>query len=384
MTLKTLVSDKLKGVYIKGIKLASTYHNKTNQVSKPDKIVYMMSFTSNDGGLIDRLGETFGKEQVIICYTESVAMEAEAFKRKGYDSYPLSQLSPLLTKTLKVLTEARWVLCDNYFPLLAGLTFHPDCKVIQLWHANGAVKKFGWQDSKTKGRSQADQKRFEKVYACFDYYLVASEAMVRVFKDSYHGQDHQFLRFGFHRSDVFFQQHQQKSDGQQSSESILYMPTYREDNQIICDTLSALNDYGQAVGIKIIFQLHPVTRKALGTSLSYPYLSEARDVGYPQLYSQASCLITDYSSVPFDYCLAKPSGRIIFYWPDFQGYDETTGINEEVKQRYGKEAVVNETGLITALQENDSVDLVEMNLQWNTYNKGNAQEQLLTFMSDRF
>lgn len=44
------------------------------------------------------------------------------------------------------LNTAKVVITDNYFVELAGLKERKNVTCIQIWHANGALKKFGWED----------------------------------------------------------------------------------------------------------------------------------------------------------------------------------------------------------------------------------------------
>lgn len=360
----------------------SAYYQKQHRQTAPMKIAYFMSFGNNEAGLVDRLGRAFGKDQVIVCYTANQQVEAQQFEKQGYKIYSLSPSRELFKKTLKVLAQVRWVLCDNYFPLLAADMLHKDCQVIQLWHANGAVKKFGWQDPATTQRSIADQQRFAKVYQRFDYYLVGSDEMAAVFQKSYHARNDQFLPFGFHRSDMFFSVSDEEVAGTEitDDETYLYMPTYRENNHVIVDTLDRLASFARTTGKVVCYKLHPVTKNELSEMNQWPDLRMVEDASYPELYRRVTCLITDYSSVPFDYCLANPGGRLIFYWPDAETYEQAPGINETVKTCYKEEVTHNLDELVDKLSSDATVNLAVMNDHWNQYNCGTAQAQLIAFI----
>ncbi|MCI3987748.1 CDP-glycerol glycerophosphotransferase family protein, partial [Bacillus vallismortis] len=72
---------------------------------------------------------------------------------------------------------------DNYFVLTTVLASRPEIECIQVWHANGAFKRFGLKDVNTHNRSRADVSRFRKVYASFDISVVGSEHMAGIFKE---------------------------------------------------------------------------------------------------------------------------------------------------------------------------------------------------------
>lgn len=64
---------------------------------------------------------------------------------------------------------------DNYFGFLSAIQFKNEVRKLQIWHANGAIKTFGWKDYSVKHRSNRAKKRFSKVYNQFDYILSGSK-----------------------------------------------------------------------------------------------------------------------------------------------------------------------------------------------------------------
>lgn len=388
MTVKNNVNVLLKKGYMGAVTCVSSYYQKRQPAPtvKPEKIAYFMSFPANDGGLIAQLGQSFSPKNILIFYTKNCRKEAEDYKEKGFAIFPLDDVLRLFSQSLKILTTVRWVICDNYFPILSGISFHEQCEVIQIWHATGAIKKFGWEDPQTSLRQSADQDRFKKVYQRFDYYLVASDAMAAVFERSYGAKAKAILPFGCHRSDQLIDTKEKQPLSVASQRpKVLYAPTYRDDNSVIIETLEVLNQIAKEEKQRIFYQLHPVTKANIPDLGQWEYIQAssvlAENTG--DLYRNIDCLITDYSSVPFDYSLANPTGCIQFYWPDFQAYLEKTGIQESIIRTYGSTALYTPSDLINGINEQQSIDLEVFNQTWNQYNKGTAQTQLVTFIKEQ-
>ncbi|MBO1912080.1 CDP-glycerol glycerophosphotransferase family protein, partial [Microvirga sp. 3-52] len=133
---------------------------------------------------------------------------------------------------------ARHVFVDNYFAFLSVMNFKTGVECIQLWHAAGAVKRFGMEDPTFYDRTVSAQKRFKKVYARFDKVVVGSDAMIPVFKKAFNIKDEQFLKTGIPRTDFFFDEAAKSTAISEvyaaypeiaSKKVILYAPTFRRD-----------------------------------------------------------------------------------------------------------------------------------------------------------
>src|SRR5699024_2456680 len=117
---------------------------------------------------------------------------------------PITSSIGFLKQAVSILMQAKVILCDNYFPLLAGFFPHQETTIIQLWHANGAIKRFGLEDPTAMSRSKLDNVRFKQVYKRFDEYIVGSDKMGKVFQRSYGAEPRNIKALGNPRTDVYF------------------------------------------------------------------------------------------------------------------------------------------------------------------------------------
>ena len=140
-------------------------------------------------------------------------------------------------KSIYHIATAKTIFVDNYFGFLAVTTFKPEVRVIQLWHAAGAIKQFGLLDPTIKKRSKRAHNRFKAVYRRFTDVVVGSEKMVKIFKSTFDLSERQILRTGIPRTDFFFAETKKKLaknkiyqlyPSLKEKKVILYAPTFRD------------------------------------------------------------------------------------------------------------------------------------------------------------
>src|SRR5699024_4343185 len=86
------------------------------------------------------------------------------------------------------LATGKYIFIDNYHVVLAACNFRKDVTCTQLWHANGAVKYFGWRDKTIASRPDSAYKRFEKVYSRFHNFAVSSDEMAYIFGEAFNSK----------------------------------------------------------------------------------------------------------------------------------------------------------------------------------------------------
>lgn len=285
------------------------------------------------------------------------------------------------------LATAKIVFVDNYFAFLSVMNFKPNVECVQLWHAAGAVKKFGTEDPTFYNRSAAAQKRFSNVYRRFDKVIVGSDEMIPIFKTAFNLKDEQFLKTGIPRTDFFFDEDAMNVAKQdvlsafpaiKDKKVILYAPTFRR-NQL----------NGQAIALDIdkitatlgpqymlLIRMHPAVRIDNGDS----YPEGVIDVsGYPNIHHLlivTDYLISDYSSLPYEFALLnRPQ---IFYAYDLDEYEKESGFWHAYEDVVPG-PVVHSTDEIIDLIRKDDFDLKriqDFSNRWNKYSFGKSSHNL--------
>lgn len=366
--MKQKITSQLKNMYSHTVSVMS---KKKESIPLQEGVAYLMSFPNNDNGLIQAIHE---KVPVRVYYTSSCLQEAERLKEKGIQIFDLNHPVSFL-KSMKDIGCSKVVVADNYFPFLGDIAFSSEQTVFLLWHATGAIKQFGLEDQSVVSRTDTDKKRFKRVYDSFDYVFVASERMGNVFRVSYGMAAEQMLLLGFPRTDYLVNESVKKKSSSRGR-NIVYLPTYRGnepesswllDLQRVVDSLEPEDE--------LLVKLHPhvhLPEKKISQLKWVPSNMPA-----DALIEIADCLITDYSSVAFDYTLCHPEGQLIIFWPDSGHYRETTGIQLNIESDFPNKVCYDTASVIEQLQSKEIGNNEHFNRLWNTYNDGVATSRVV-------
>ncbi len=267
-------------------------------------------------------------------FTAPASMEllVKEVKRRGnrkvielYDDYQQISFLRLLRRMVVFMAyyaKAQYVvICDNFLPV-ASCKKRKGTTVIQLWHGCGAFKKFGYD---TTGDIPSYYKG--NVFQNCDIVTVSAPACVPHFQTAMRLPADAFRPFGVCRTDKFFKKKYNEAckklfakryPDALGKKIVLWAPTFRgspadpklaqyEDIQWLSDQL------GESAFV--IVKVHPLLTK------KYPY--DNCTLSTDQLLPVADLMITDYSSIFFEYCIYKKP--VIFYAPDVEEYGMQRG-----------------------------------------------------------
>jgi len=225
-----------------------------------------------------------------------------------------------------LLATAKYVLLDNVFLPSAFLAFKKPVKVVQLWHGSGTIKKFG-QDA-TKGLLHVLERRGNRTYT----HLIVNSGKIRdVFSSAFGIGKDKIYAVGSPRTDLFFSQEDINRRKEQffakfphliGKRIYLYAPTFRDED--------GAGNFGLDFGMMerflekdsvLLVKLHPwLAGKVKGWSVYERILDFS---GYHDIHTLmliSDVLITDYSSLIFEYVLLKKP--IVFFAYDLQEFKE--------------------------------------------------------------
>lgn len=237
-------------------------------------------------------------------------------------------------KEIDEFTEAcatsKVVILDEYTPQIHLIDLKPETKLIQLWHACGAFKTFGFTRlGKPKGSPQAT-----RMHRSYDYVTVSSEYCKKCHSEGFGISTDNIVPTGIARTDIFFDEEYKANFRMQffkeyptfkGKKIILFAPTFRGDLKAsarypmelfdineVCETLG--EDY--AVIIKhhpFITEEHPIPAEYSDRVIDLSASTEIND-----LLFVSDIIISDYSSLIFEASLLnKP---MLFYAYDLQAY----------------------------------------------------------------
>lgn len=383
--MKDKIISYVKTMYILLIKSM----NKRKISHKNNKIIFLLSFPSTSEYILESLYTEFG-DKLVICYTKNAKKIAINYQKKGCTVYPINNLYVLSKKIVPSIQFSRIIFCDNYFAFLAGIEFDSQTEVVQLWHANGAIKKFGVEANYTKDVSELNKQRYPDVYQKFTKYVVSSNKMKEIFSRNYQ-QSIDELPFGYSLTDLYFNKLWMQNSKKRfqklfpnTSKVLLYVPTYRETDIEIPISFRQLKEESQD-NWTIFVNPHPHDRTLkIKLNDNTDVISNFKGMSLQELLPNVDCLITDYSSVPFEYSLANPNGKIIFYCYDFEYYQQSVGLEEDFELWAPGKIVKTQNELINEINsEAVYASLNEFNHLWNEYAKGSSQKQLIEWVKQK-
>ncbi|MEM1500504.1 CDP-glycerol glycerophosphotransferase family protein [Bacillus velezensis] len=351
-------------------------------VKPKNHLTLLVSFEENAQALIRSYkahAESLSYEMTVLYTRHAVSLKKEL---EGIGSFYLNEKHPLhLLKAVLILFKSKVVITDNYFLMTSVLNRRPQTTCIQVWHANGSLKKFGLEDVTNQNRPASDISRFKKVYRSFDFVTVGSDAMADVFKKSFGIRDGQLLKTGVPLTDVYYEEHKPELKHKWPKKIILYAPTFRDyDMQSFRlpfteeQLTNALN--GEYM---LLVKLHPAVLHQISASFESELIKNVSDMRLHDLLKAADILITDYSSVPFEFALLnKP---IFFFTYDLEEYDQKRGLIDNYTSVIPGKACHDSEALLEEMTKKPfrAEEMKRFSDKWNMYSDGNSSEALLKF-----
>lgn len=261
----------------------------------------------------------------------------------GYISYFFSCI-----KQFFAINTSKLVILD-YNNFVANGFKRKGVEVLQLWHASGAIKKFGndtFRDYPING---------------YDAVIVNSETFKPYYSTAFNVNENQIYVTGIPKTDRLFDLEKIKKDREvlyrlypkiKNKKVILYAPTFRGklfhglDNMNIDLVKVAQNISDDYI---ILYKMHPLIK---GIHFEEnEKLIDCNTVSIRKLYSVTDILISDYSAIIFDFSVfEKP---MIFYCPDLEEYSQKVGLYFDYQSEMPGPICKDEKTLISVIRKND-------------------------------
>lgn len=228
------------------------------------------------------------------------------------------------------MATAATIFLDNEFMPMAYTPISKKAKVVQLWHGTGTIKRFG-QDS--------DVGEVARIAHCANqrltHLIVNSEMTKQQYSSAFNMPMERVHILGLPRTDLILNNVQMKAKRERfwqqypelkGKRCLLYAPTFR-DEQIEAPEI-ALDMDAFVKHMKedevLLLRLHPHVARNYSSESLQRYQGRVYSLsdypGVTTLLAIADCLITDYSSIVFEYCLLNK--KMIFYAYDRKQFEE--------------------------------------------------------------
>lgn len=239
---------------------------------------------------------------------------------------------------------------------------------LQTWHGT-PLKKLGY-DIIIPGPEVDARKNFYKESRNWDYLISSNGYSSKIFKRAFKF-DKEVLEYGYPINDIFFRNNDELIDSIKSGlkldndkKIILYAPTWKDDEQneswehyfnLEIDLKELYKEFGD--DYIILLKMHHLVSENL--EIDDELKDFAIDVSdwedIQELYILADILITDYSSVFFDYAHSKRP--ILFFVPDLEHYiSNVRGLYLNMKKDLPGPLIKDNDGLIDAIK---NIEVIE-------------------------
>ncbi|AVI42553.1 CDP-glycerol glycerophosphotransferase family protein [Bacillus pumilus] len=357
---------------------------------RENQVTLLVSFQENAAALIDTYQQQANmKMKLTVLYTKHASAIEKDTSHLSFRYF--HEKNPLhLIQCIYTMFKSKVVVTDNYFLMTSVLRKRPSTTCIQVWHANGALKKFGLEDASNSERSPRDIKRFKRVYASFDYIVTGSDHMREIFKSSFGVNDERFLPTGVPMTDLYYDQRRhslKRNDFPKGKKILLYAPTYRDfamDGLILPFSKEQLQTELNGDYILLV-KLHPAVKHLAKAETDDEWIFDVSDQPLYPLLRVCDVLITDYSSIVFEYALLEKP--VLFFTYDLDTYREKRGLVDRYEDIIPGKACVTQNMLLKELlhlKESDHQRQIKTFAEeWNQYSEGRSSEQLLSFIEQQ-
>ena len=269
-------------------------------------------------------------------FRDSLGCVYEELKRQGgYDfvlitrqdlslKNPIGLISFFLIKSRLLATSKYVFLNDNFMPM-GKLNFRKEAVITQLWHAEGAFKKFGLHIPQPEALRKNEIAGNKKL----TYVVCSGEGVRDIYAGAFGVKKEQVLPLGAPRADFLFDKENEKKAKQrlyglypeaEGKRVVLYAPTFRDNGERNKDILKEFDTEKFTAllgeGYFLLVRLHPQVHPEVGQLKNAADVTQYPDVRELVLFSDI--LITDYSSICMDFSLL--SKKTVFFAYDLEEY----------------------------------------------------------------
>ncbi|GES32224.1 hypothetical protein San01_47110 [Streptomyces angustmyceticus] len=234
---------------------------------------------------------------------------------------------------LKALAQAEFWVDNQSYPL--KLTKRPETTYLQTWHGS-ALKNMGFDQPALKAQTRRQQEEQQRSLDRFDRFLIRSEHDVRTLAKAFRLKPETLLRVGYPRNDALVRARERETAlgkrerGALAAELgipadktvLLYAPTFRKAGgrhgrfALPFDVERFADRFGDRY--VLLVRSHYLNHVVLPPTVEGRVIDVSAHHDVTPLLELADGLITDYSSVMFDYALLDRP--LVFFTYDYDEY----------------------------------------------------------------
>ncbi|MFD9816025.1 CDP-glycerol glycerophosphotransferase family protein [Streptomyces sp. NPDC059080] len=302
---------------------------------------------------------------------------------------------------LRALAQAEFWIDNQGYPL--KLTKRPETTYVQTWHGS-ALKRMGFDEPRLRLQPRAAKDEYQQALDRFDHFLIRSEHDERTLARAFRLRPEVLLRTGYPRNDALVAARRaEEASGTRTrgplaaalgipadKTVLLYAPTFRAtpNGQVKGFELPFdVDEFAARFGDRyvLLIRSHYLNHVVLPPSVRGTVIDVTGHHDITPLMELADGLITDYSSVMFDYALLDRP--MVFYAHDYDEYaNEARGTYFDLKATAPGPFAKTEDELFDALDRLKSADAEHREARqrftatYGEYDRGDAARRVV----DRF
>lgn len=300
---------------------------------------------------------------------------------------------------LRALAQAEFWIDNQGFPLKLGK--RPETTYIQTWHGS-ALKRMGFDEPRYRVMPENEQQAYQKAIDRFDHFVVRGAHDERTLARAYRLPEEKLLRTGYPRNDALVRARgaaeldpaarelAERLDIRRDRPVVLYAPTFRaQENgkvrqfEFPFDVEEFADRFGDR--FTLLIRTHYLNNVSLPPSVAGRVVNVSDEPDITPVLLLSDALITDYSSVMFDYSLLQRP--MVFYTYDWEEYVENSrGTYFDLSEQAPGPLVRTAEELFDVLSDLDGIAsgyegrLKEFMTQYGEYDRGDAAARIV----DRF
>lgn len=233
----------------------------------------------------------------------------------------------MLGKQMYLFATSKVVILDGYCILASVLNHKRELKIVQMWHAMGALKRFGYAAIGTEEGKDPEVARILCMHRNYDYVVCSCKECTCYYEEAFHVSKSKIVTMTLPRVDLLTDV-QLKALVQnriyhvfpnlRKKKNILYVPTFRVHEEM-SEKIKELIEQVDTTKYNLIVKLHPLTKESvdLGESI------ECEGFSALELLDVADYVISDYSAFIFEVAAAEKP--LFLYTYDLERYIEQRG-----------------------------------------------------------
>ncbi|HBZ6635476.1 CDP-glycerol--glycerophosphate glycerophosphotransferase [Clostridium botulinum] len=346
---------------------------------KEGKIILINGHSNKINGNIKMISDEIKKQNIkydVIIYTKE-DIEVKSTKLLKY------------IRAIYNIFTSKLIITNDYISLFSKIKVRKGTEFIQVWHAGGAFKKFG-KDSLQNVNNIDNMNNSIACHSQYDKVMVSSEEVRGIYAGAFGIDINKVIPLGLARADKFYNAQMNtkimkkfilKYPKFKDKKIILYAPTYRDgeksnfnlklDLEYIYNNLSS--EY------VIVTKMHPFIKN--GIEVPVELCDRIVDLSYEDiddLMISSDLLITDYSSIIFEYAIMKKP--MIFFAYDLPLYDNSLrGFYYNYTEFVPGPIAVNTEEIVEIIKYNkcDLNRISEFKKKFNGYDDGEATKRIV-------